>query len=126
MACELAITDAGSANVEITSFSSAVGQGNTTHKAGHPIEYGFAANASTMTAIVQLNIGVSGDALTVGATYTAPDSAFIDLTINNVVDNTGAGDACDEGFLLAGDPHDAAQRAQAAAARCVTLVGALP
>ena len=63
MDCELTITDAADANVEITAFSSMVGQGNTTHKSGHPIEYGFAANASTASAIVLLNIGVSGDAL---------------------------------------------------------------
>ncbi len=92
MDCELTITDAAGANVEITAFSSMVGQGNTTHKSGHPIEYGFAANASTTSTIVQLNIGVSGDTLTVGAPYAAPDSAFIDLTINNVVDNTGLHD----------------------------------
>lgn len=91
MDCELTITNPGGANVALTEFSSMVGQGNTTHKDGHPIEYGFANNASTMTTIVQLNMVVSGDALTAGATYTAPD-AYIDLTINNVVDNSGVHD----------------------------------
>ncbi len=92
MDCELTIKNPDGANVEITEFSSMVGQGNTTHKSGHPIEYGFAANASTMTTIVQLNIVVSGDALTVGASYTAPDAAYIDLTINNVIASTGSHD----------------------------------
>jgi hypothetical protein len=91
MDCELTINPDG-ANVELTEFSSMAGQGNTTHKSGHPIEYGFAATASTTTTIVLLNIVVSGDALTVGADYTAPDAAYIDLTINNVVANTGVHD----------------------------------
>jgi hypothetical protein len=92
MDCELTITDAAGANVEITKFSSMAGQGNTTHKDGHPIEYGFAANAQTATSSVLLNMVVSGDTLAVGAPYTAPDSAYIDLTINNVVDNSGIHD----------------------------------
>lgn len=94
MACDLAITDASGANVEITSFSSAAGQGNTTHKSGHPIEYGIAASAQTMTSIVQLNIGVSGDTLTAGQSYTIANdnTSIIDLTINNVVANTGLHD----------------------------------
>ena len=47
-------------------------------------------------------------------------------TIEGVVDTTGAGDAFAAGFLLESDPSAAAQRGQAAAARCVTRVGALP
>ncbi len=43
-----------------------------------------------------------------------------------VVDTTGAGDAFAAGYLLESEPSAAAQRGQAAAARCVTRVGALP
>jgi sugar/nucleoside kinase (ribokinase family) len=43
-----------------------------------------------------------------------------------VVDTTGAGDAFAAGFLLERDLVAAAQRGQAAAARCVARVGALP
>jgi sugar/nucleoside kinase (ribokinase family) len=43
-----------------------------------------------------------------------------------VRDTTGAGDAFAAGFLLERELGDAAQRGQAAAARCITQVGALP
>ena len=46
--------------------------------------------------------------------------------VERVVDTTGAGDAFAAGFVLEHDLADAARRAQTAAARCVTLVGALP
>jgi hypothetical protein len=94
MACELTITEATGANVELTSFSAPVGQGNTTHKSGHPIDYGFGASATTMTTIALLNIVVSGDALTAGATYTIANDndSIIELTINNVVTNSGLHD----------------------------------
>ena len=48
------------------------------------------------------------------------------IEVERVVDTTGAGDAFAAGYRLGSDPLDAARRAQAAAARCVTLVGALP
>ena len=43
------------------------------------------------------------------------------VAVERVVDTTGAGDAFAAGFLV-GD----VERAQAAAARCITLTGALP
>jgi ribokinase len=52
--------------------------------------------------------------------------AHAPIEVEGVVDTTGAGDAFAAGFLLESDPFAAAQRAQAAAARCVTRVGALP
>ncbi len=52
--------------------------------------------------------------------------AHAGLEVECVVDTTGAGDAFAAGFLLERDLVDAARRGQAAAARCVTLVGALP
>jgi sugar/nucleoside kinase (ribokinase family) len=52
--------------------------------------------------------------------------AHAPLEVARVVDTTGAGDAFAAGFLLESDLAAAAQRAQAAAARCVTRVGALP
>jgi sugar/nucleoside kinase (ribokinase family) len=48
------------------------------------------------------------------------------IRVDRVVDTTGAGDAFAAGFLLESDPAFAVQRAQAAAARCVTRIGALP
>jgi sugar/nucleoside kinase (ribokinase family) len=48
------------------------------------------------------------------------------IAIEGIVDTTGAGDAFAAGYLLESDPFAAAQRGQAAAARCVTRVGALP
>jgi sugar/nucleoside kinase (ribokinase family) len=48
------------------------------------------------------------------------------VEVEDVVDTTGAGDAFAAGFLLESDLFAAAQRGQAAAARCVTRVGALP
>jgi len=48
------------------------------------------------------------------------------IHVEGVLDTTGAGDAFAAGFLLERDPIDAAQRGQAAAARCITRVGALP
>ncbi len=48
------------------------------------------------------------------------------IDVEQVVDTTGAGDAFAAGFLLGGDPLAAAQRGQVAAARCITLAGALP
>ncbi len=48
------------------------------------------------------------------------------VAVDGVVDTTGAGDAFAAGFLLEGDLTRAARRAQQAAARCVTRVGALP
>lgn len=48
------------------------------------------------------------------------------IEVEHVVDTTGAGDAFAAGFVLERDLADAARRGQAAAARCVTLVGALP
>jgi sugar/nucleoside kinase (ribokinase family) len=48
------------------------------------------------------------------------------IAVERAVDTTGAGDAFAAGYLLESDPFNAAQRAQAAAARCVTLAGALP
>jgi sugar/nucleoside kinase (ribokinase family) len=48
------------------------------------------------------------------------------IEVEGVVDTTGAGDAFAAGFLLESDLFAAAQRGQAAAARCVTRVGALP
>jgi sugar/nucleoside kinase (ribokinase family) len=48
------------------------------------------------------------------------------IEVEGVVDTTGAGDAFAAGYVLEREPFDAAQRAQAAAAVCVTRVGALP
>ena len=48
------------------------------------------------------------------------------IEVERVVDTTGAGDAFAAAFLLESDPFDAALRGQAAAARCVTMAGALP
>jgi sugar/nucleoside kinase (ribokinase family) len=48
------------------------------------------------------------------------------IHVEGVLDTTGAGDAFAAGFLLERDPLAAAQRGQAAAARCITRVGALP
>jgi sugar/nucleoside kinase (ribokinase family) len=53
-------------------------------------------------------------------------TAYAAIGVDGVVDTTGAGDAFAAGFLLGSDLADAAQRAQAAAARCVTRIGALP
>jgi sugar/nucleoside kinase (ribokinase family) len=52
--------------------------------------------------------------------------AHAPIEIEAVVDTTGAGDAFAAGFVLESDPSAAAQRGQAAAARCVMRVGALP
>jgi sugar/nucleoside kinase (ribokinase family) len=52
--------------------------------------------------------------------------AHAPIEVDGVVDTTGAGDAFAAGFLLESDLLAAAQRGQAAAARCVTRVGALP
>jgi sugar/nucleoside kinase (ribokinase family) len=52
--------------------------------------------------------------------------AHAPIATANVIDTTGAGDAFAAGFLLESDPSAAAERGQAAAARCVTRVGALP
>jgi sugar/nucleoside kinase (ribokinase family) len=52
--------------------------------------------------------------------------AHAPVAIEGVVDTTGAGDAFAAGYLLESEPSAAAQRGQAAAARCVTRVGALP
>ena len=52
--------------------------------------------------------------------------AYAGVEVKQVVDTTGAGDAFAAGFVLEKDLANAAQRGQAAAARCVTLVGALP
>jgi sugar/nucleoside kinase (ribokinase family) len=48
------------------------------------------------------------------------------VAVERVKDTTGAGDAFAAGFLLERDPLAAVQRAQAAAARCITRIGALP
>ena len=48
------------------------------------------------------------------------------IAVEHVLDTTGAGDAYAAGFLLERDPIAAARRGQAAAARCITRVGALP
>lgn len=94
MACELQFTDSAGSNLSQTSFSSGVGQGNTTHKAGHPIEYGIAASANTATSSVIFNITVSGDAPAAGASYTIAndDTSVVDLTINDVTGGTGLHD----------------------------------
>jgi len=52
--------------------------------------------------------------------------AHAPVATEGVVDTTGAGDAFAAGYLLEGEPSAAAERGQAAAARCVTRVGALP
>jgi sugar/nucleoside kinase (ribokinase family) len=52
--------------------------------------------------------------------------AYAPVAIEGVVDTTGAGDAFAAGYLLESEPLAAVQRGQAAAARCVTRVGALP
>jgi sugar/nucleoside kinase (ribokinase family) len=52
--------------------------------------------------------------------------AHAPVEVEGVVDTTGAGDAFAAGFLLEADLGAAARRGQAAAARCVTRVGALP
>ncbi len=48
------------------------------------------------------------------------------IAVERVQDTTGAGDAFAAGFLLERDLLAAAERAQAAAAACITRVGALP
>jgi sugar/nucleoside kinase (ribokinase family) len=53
-------------------------------------------------------------------------AAHSPVEVAHVVDTTGAGDAFAAGFLLERDLAAAARRGQAAAARCVTRVGALP
>ena len=52
--------------------------------------------------------------------------AHAGLAVERVIDTTGAGDAFAAGFVLERDLADAVRGGQAAAARCVTLVGALP
>jgi sugar/nucleoside kinase (ribokinase family) len=52
--------------------------------------------------------------------------AHAGIEVERVVDTTGAGDAFAAGFVLERDLSAAARRGQDAAARCVTLVGALP
>jgi sugar/nucleoside kinase (ribokinase family) len=48
------------------------------------------------------------------------------IAVGDVLDTTGAGDAFAAGFLLERDLASAVQRGQAAAARCIAQVGALP
>lgn len=85
MDCQLTITDAAGANVNITSYSASHAQGAEKHPQGEPIEYGFAAGDSTEKGVVKLlNIGVSGPMLTQGMTYSLDDKgAILELTIND-------------------------------------------
>jgi sugar/nucleoside kinase (ribokinase family) len=53
-------------------------------------------------------------------------TAYPAAAVDGVVDTTGAGDAFAAGFLLESDVAAAVSRAQDAAARCITQVGALP
>ena len=50
--------------------------------------------------------------------------AYAGLEVDGVIDTTGAGDAFAAGYLL--HPANAVERAQEAAARCITRAGALP
>lgn len=62
-----------------------------------------------------------------GVTIVA-DDARLDLTAlpAEPIDATGAGDALAAGFLLGGSPEEAGRHGLAAAARCVSQVGAMP
>jgi ribokinase len=66
--------------------------------------------------------GALGCTVERGGTVVAHAAAAVE----SVVDTTGAGDAFAAGYLLEREPGAAAEHAQAAAARCVTRVGALP
>ena len=56
------------------------------------------------------------------------EELFVELPASEteVVDSTGAGDALAAGFLLGGPLDEAARRAMAAAARCVSKLGSMP
>ena len=58
----------------------------------------------------------------------AHEELFVELPAGEteVVDSTGAGDALAAGFLLGGPLDEAARRAMAAAARCVSKLGSMP